>query len=308
VKAMDQYSSLESLCLKVFLEVAKVTSIFVLPLFLGRIFFSNITGQGQNAFTILKAAVTYFCLIALFPYILEILFSIPESYLPRATNVSEIATEYNNTTGTALLPFALDRILEVVIAVLYWCAYYLHILFMLVMCSMAPIVILSSTMIGMGLGIEVFMGLLIAGSSWPIIWHAFDQVAASLIGSQSDTFAIKCLEILITLFKAFAPMAFASIAVKSPAGKAISNGIQAASLAGGPALAATGFVAGAAISAPGKLYQNLQNRQNHNSSNSTNSNFKSGQRQDSAHSKYQNKKPPSSRLEKAKEQQEEKKE
>lgn len=72
------------------------------------------------------------------------------------------------------------------------------------------------------------MGLLIVGSSWPIIWFGFDQVHASLVNAQSDAFGAKCLELLITLFKGLAPVSFASLAVKSPAGRAISQAASGA--------------------------------------------------------------------------------
>src|SRR5690606_25339834 len=97
---------------------------------------------------------------------------------------------------------------------LYWVVYYLHVFFMLLMCSMAPIVFLLSALLGIGLGLEIFMGLLIVGSSWPIIWYGFDQVHASLVNAQTDAFGAKCLELLITLFKGLAPVSFASLAVK----------------------------------------------------------------------------------------------
>jgi hypothetical protein len=119
-----------------------------------------------------------------------------------------------------------DRVLEVLLAGLYWVAYYLHIFFMIVMCSMAPIVFLSSTLLGMGLGLEIFFGLLIVGSSWPIIWYGFDQVHAHLVSAQTDQFGAKCLELLLTIFKGIAPVAFASVAIKSPPGRVLTSVAQ----------------------------------------------------------------------------------
>lgn len=224
---MGNFSELHNTCLKVFESVAGTTTIFILPLFLGRVVFSNIMGDGSKAFTALKGALMYFVLIAAFPLIVEILFSIPEAYLPKFDSMSIFA---NGTQGWELssIPFSLDRIIEVILAGLYWVVYYLHVFFMLLMCSMAPIVFLLSALLGVGLGLEIFMGLLIVGSSWPIIWYGFDQVHSSLVTAQTDAFGAKCLELLVTLFKGLAPVSFASLAVKSPAGRAITQAASGA--------------------------------------------------------------------------------
>lgn len=229
---MENYSDLHDICVKVFNAVATTASIFVVPLFLMRIVFSNVLGEGSKAFAILKSAVLYFCLIAAFPIIIETLFSIPESYLPKFTSMSALTNDSPEWNSSSIIPFAVDRILEVVLAGLYWIAYYLHIFFMLIMCSMAPVVFLSSTLLGLGLGFELFIGLLIVGSSWPIIWYGFDQVHTHLVSAQTDQFGAKCLELLLTLFKGLAPVAFAAVVVKSPPGKTIAKAAQGSISAG----------------------------------------------------------------------------
>lgn len=225
---MENYSDLHRICVQVFEVVSRTTTIFVLPLFMMRIVSSNVLGEGSKAFQVLRSVIVYFCLIAAFPFIIELLFSIPESYLPKMNTLGAFAENSPEWNSVSVIPFAVDRILEVLLAGLYWLAYYLHIFFMIVMCSMAPIVILSSTMLGLGLGLEIFMGLLIVGSSWPIIWYGFDQVHSSLVRAQTDEFGAKCLELLLTFFKGLSPIAFAAIAIKSPPGKAISRAAQAA--------------------------------------------------------------------------------
>lgn len=237
---MESFSALHATCLSVFNEVAKMTAIFILPLFLGRIVFSSVVGEGSQAFSTIKSVVIYFCLIAGFPLILDVLFSIPEAYLPTISSFNAANDSAPALGDSTVLPFLLDRIVEVLLAGIYWIVYYLHIFFMLVMCSMAPIVFLTSTLLGVGLGIEIFLGLMIIGSSWPIIWYGFDQVHTALVSTQTDSFGAKWLEFLITLFKGLAPVAFASIAVKSPAGQIVSKAAQA-SISGGK------FAFGAAV-------------------------------------------------------------
>lgn len=224
---MENYSNLHQVCVQVFDAVSKTTMIFILPLFMMRIVFSNILAEGSKVFEILKCTIIYFCLIAAFPLIIEVLFSIPESYLPKYNSLTSITNDAPEWTSSSIIPFSVDRILEVLLSGLYWIAYYLHIFFMIIMCSMAPIVFLSSTLLGLGIGLEIFLGLLIVGSSWPIIWYGFDQVHSYLVTTQTDEFGAKCLELLLTLFKGLSPIAFASVAIKSPPGQAITNAANA---------------------------------------------------------------------------------
>lgn len=228
---MENFSELHNVCIKVFEAIAQTTSIFVIPFFMVKIVFSNILGEGAKVFAVFKGAVVYFCLIAAFPMIVELLFSIPESYLPKYESLSYLS-EGSPGYGFSSIPFSVDRVLEVLLAGLYWLVYYLHVFFMLAMCSMAPIVFLSSTLLGIGLGVEIFMGLLIVGSSWPIIWYGFDQVHANLLSAQADEFGAKCLELLLTLFKGLAPVSFATLVVKSGPGKSIFQATQMATSSG----------------------------------------------------------------------------
>lgn len=230
---MENLNDVQKICIDVFQIVAKTTSIFVLPLFMGQIAFSNVSGSGDKVFSSLKGVLLYFTLVAGFPLILSILFAIPESFLPSFTTFNSMTSSMSDSTWSGMLPLILSRAFEVILSVLYWIVYYLHIFFMLIMCSMAPIVFLGGTILGIGIGIEIFMGLLIIGSSWPIIWYGFDQVHAALTVTQQDEFALRCLELLLILSKGIAPVAFAMAAIKSPAGKAISGAAKTAAAATG---------------------------------------------------------------------------
>lgn len=261
---MENFSELHSICIQVFESIAGATSIFILPLFLGKVVFSNIVGEGSKVFAALKGVVIYFFSVAAFPMMLEVLFSIPEAFLP---NFSSLSSFVADSPGMSLssIPFSLDRILEVILSGLYWVVYYLHVFFMLLMCSMAPIVFLLSAVLGVGLGLEIFMGLLVVGSSWPIIWYGFDQVHLSLVSNQSDAFGAKCLELLITGFKGLAPVSFAALAVKSPVGKAItqsaSNAVAAAKFGGFTAPMKTASVAKSTKASMNKYFEKRKSTQ-----------------------------------------------
>jgi hypothetical protein len=239
---MENLNEVQKVCIEVFQIVGKSTSIFILPLFIGQVAYANASAGGNRIIDSLKGVLLYFTLITAFPFIIEILFSIPESFLPK---FSILSIKSASSLWSGVLPFGLMIGFEVLLSALYWVAYYVHIFFMLIMCSMAPIVFLGGSILGVGIGVEIFMGLLIIGSSWPFIWYGFDQIHAALAASQQDEFATRCLELLLILCKGIAPISFASAAVKSPVGKTISTIVRAS---GGnaikPMLAANRFIPG----------------------------------------------------------------
>ncbi len=220
---MENLTNLQQICMEVFNSVSSATTVFLLPLTLGRIVYSNSIGEGQKAFETIKGLAVYFIATVAYPYLLEILFSIPDAFLPKSQSFSQISDSASEINLLNVLPSSLDIISNVVLSALYWIVYYLHVFFMILMSSMAPVVFMLGSILGIGLGLEIFMGLLVIGSTWPIIWYGFDQVYIALVSRQDDSFGSKCLEILITLFKGLAPITFASLAMKSPAGQAIAG-------------------------------------------------------------------------------------
>lgn len=223
-----QLNDISSLCVLVFDSVKGPATLFVLPLFLVRVSLATAVGSGHQAFMAMKGAITYFILISAFPFILELLFSIPESFKP---DIGQILTETHATLLTAM-PLLLDRILGIVVSGLYWIAFYLHYVFMIFMSGIAPLVFLLGSLLGIGLGLEIFLGLLIMGSSWPIIWFGFDKVHIALMQVTENDFGRVCLEILITFFKGVAPLMFASFVMKSPVGQAIGGAVKSAAATG----------------------------------------------------------------------------
>lgn len=223
---MTSYAEMEKISELVFSEVARAINILILPLFMGKIVFSNIIAEGDKAFSALKSVLIYFLLISLFPYVLNLLFAIPDSFMPKSTAPLASTNLISDSTVSGMIPLAVDRVLELLLAALYWMSFHLHIFFMLIMCSMAPLIFLTSTILGIGMGIEIFMGLLIIGSSWPIIWHGFDQVHGLLASVQEDQFGSRCLELMITVLKGISPLTFALTAIKSPAGKMITQSVR----------------------------------------------------------------------------------
>lgn len=221
---VENFNDLQGVCLKVFESISGICTVFILPLFMAKIIYSSVLGEGSKAFSIIKGVVVYFVLTAAFPLILELILSIPESFLPKYKDLDNyIAGAKTISVGTSAVPSILDKVIEAILAGLYWIVYYLHIFFIILMSSMAPVVFLLSSILGIGLGLEAFFGLLLIGSSWPLIWYGFDQVHVSLASAQDDAFGAKCLELLITLLKGIGPISFAALAIKSPAGRAISQ-------------------------------------------------------------------------------------
>lgn len=71
---MENLSGLQTLCIEVFKSVSDATTVFILPLTMGRIVYTNSLGNGYKAMETLKGLIVYFIAIQTFPYVLDILF------------------------------------------------------------------------------------------------------------------------------------------------------------------------------------------------------------------------------------------
>ena len=214
---------LTALCTKAFNEVTHYTHIFVLGLFLIKATTSTLSGCDLKS--ALRGSVVYFLLTLSFPFVLEILFEIPQAFLPNFSYdySSEIQqkSETPNVNATASMPKFISYPLEVVLASLYWVAVFFHVLFMAIMSAMAPIVFLCACLLGIGLGINLFFGLIIIASSWPVMWYAFDQLNEWFIASGTTSFGHAIVELIIILLKGIGPLGLAYTSLQSGPGKSV---------------------------------------------------------------------------------------
>lgn len=215
-----------------FEATANVTSIFVVPVCLARIAFLNVSGSvSQGYSSVIKGVVLYFVLIFGFRHILEILLALPEHFTPQFSGkaLKDGMDNTNNVTAAAVLvPNILTWILESSTAVIYHAATVFHFLMTVILSAMAPIVFLLGCLLGIGLGIKVFSGLLVMVSAWPIVFSACDALhnlspALQSMGGLSGLVS----ELVISFFKLAGPLAIAFFSLSSSAGQAVTTTMAA---------------------------------------------------------------------------------
>ncbi len=221
------FESLRQACIDIFNVTAGVTNPFVVVFFIMRIAYAQVTAASSSEFTdAFKGAVTYFILIAGFPWLIEVLLLIPQTFTPNLfahVNLDGLARdpEVVGTDGFTphTVPGVLSFALEAFIAILYYAAAYIHVILLVAMCGMAPIVFLFSCMLGLGVGIKIFIGLMVLSGCWPVLFSAFEIIQRALGGSKGIGASV--LEFIITLMKTISPLWLMKIAMQSGPGKAV---------------------------------------------------------------------------------------
>lgn len=195
---------------------------FVPVLFLVRMIYASITGNSEVIKATFHGVLLFFILIHGFSFVLEILLAIPASYLP----------DFNFKSAQPAGIFDVDiprwvlYIFECLIALFYWTATIIHILLLVIMSSVAPVVFLVACLLGIGWGIGLFFGLLLLTSSWPIMWHGFEQFTMWANRSMSDPFSRLITEVVVTILKVVGPIGFAFVSMNSGPGKALTSGTK----------------------------------------------------------------------------------
>jgi hypothetical protein len=199
---------------------------FVLPLFLLRVTFGAISGDSQGILQAIKGVVFFFILIALFPPLLEFIFLIPKEF-----NVDVFTATFERPKSVLVdtVPWALKGLLAGLAGAIYWFCYSILVIVVILLASFAPIVFLFSTTFGIGFGLKVFFGLLVAVASWPIVWVALDRTFQMIVRNPNGSFGNDVIEILFLALKAIGPLSLAWMSMSS-----------------GPGQMAVGLVAGAA--------------------------------------------------------------
>ncbi|HPI39348.1 MAG TPA: hypothetical protein PLJ21_01005 [Pseudobdellovibrionaceae bacterium] len=245
---------LHTVSMKVFEGVAVPTSWFVLPLFLIRVFYAQITGDSSEVRSAIKGVLLYFILIASFSVILDLLLQIPQSFLPDFSSRA-ISEKTENLTKEEVgkfelvlksSPEILIYVMESILAIVYWIMLILHILVMVLLSSMAPIIFLLSCVLNIGVPVRVFFGLIIMSSTWPVMWYGFDQSLIFIEKVIPDQFGKIVLELLLTILKGIGPLSVAYMSLSSGPGKSL---VSAASKGLGFATGASSSLGGASMGA-----------------------------------------------------------
>lgn len=238
---------LTQICLKVFEGVSKASNWFVIPLFILRVSYAQMTGNAQEIKTAIRGVFIYFFLIYGFSYILSVLFTAPQAFLPGLDSIfsgssgigpglSQGAESLNGKSvqdwgsiahgaGEAV-PILVTKILEFIAAMVYWFLVVIHVLFMVLMSGFAPIVFLLSCILGVGIGLRAFFGLLILAACWPLMWYGFDQALISISKTIPDSVGRSVTEIVVTLIKGVGPLGVAYLGVNSGLGSSTVSGAR----------------------------------------------------------------------------------
>lgn len=215
--------------MKIFEGVAKPVSWFVVPLFLIRVGYGQLSGDSSEIRAAIKGVILYFVLIVSFGVILDVLLELPQSFIPEisshnmADKTEALAKQEIGKFFTTWksIPEKLAIFMEYVLAIIYWAVLILHLLVMILMTSMAPIVFLLSCVLNVGVSVRIFFGLMIVSSCWPVMWYGFDQALLVIDKVVPDTFGKLVLELVVTLIKGIGPASLAYMSLNSGPGKAI---------------------------------------------------------------------------------------
>lgn len=215
--------------MKIFEGVAKPVSWFVVPLFLIRVGYGQLSGDSSEIRAAIKGVILYFVLIVSFGVILDVLLELPQSFIPEISShnmadKTEALTKQeigNFFTTWKSIPETLAILMEYILAIIYWAVLVLHLLVMILMTSMAPIVFLLSCVLNVGVSVRIFFGLMIVSSCWPVMWYGFDQALLVMDKVVPDTFGKLVLELVVTLIKGIGSASLAYMSLNSGPGKAI---------------------------------------------------------------------------------------
>ena len=221
---------------KAFEQCSSGTNLFVLPLFLIRVSYANVSGGAASEYTqAVKGVVLYLILIFGFGPILQILLSLPEAFLPnldlnalgqaRPTGTGEIAT-------LSAVPSVLMWSLESIVACLFYVALFLNFAFAIVLSSIAPVVFLLGALLGIGFGLRTFFGLLIVVSSWPIVWAACNSLSSLMLPIAGGELGGVVFEIAVTLLKIAGPLAIAYFGMSSAPGQGVTTALMTSLVTG----------------------------------------------------------------------------
>jgi hypothetical protein len=211
--------------LPIFNQCCDFTNTFVVPLAIVRIIYANVTGGGSSEYSqVVKGMVLYFLLIHGFEPMLKILLDLPDAFGLGGQGSAGAIQEPTHVRSQSLLPDVVQWSMEAFASGLYWLAKFLSSAFTVILTSIAPVIFLLGAVLGIGLGLRMFFGLLIMVSSWPIVWTACDALFEAVSPVTTSSFGIGVFEITCLLLKIMGPLALSYFgAHSSPVGQAIAS-------------------------------------------------------------------------------------
>jgi hypothetical protein len=234
---LENTEELRSICLNIFNQSRDLSLLFVMPIFLARIAWLNSSGANQTEYSsLIKGLVAFFVLAFGFEYILSLVFEIPKALRPSFSSIKDAFPE------SSWVPDMLRWILESLGIIFYHIAHLIQFVFLVLLCSLAPVVFLLGSLFGIGLGVKVFFGLLLITGCCPIVWASFDQVGSFIYQMDISWMGYALSEILINFMKAFGPLGLAIAAFSSEVGGTIKKGFGAVAMVSTPTAKVGAFV------------------------------------------------------------------
>jgi hypothetical protein len=220
---LDNTEQLLKICIGIFNQSKDLSLLFVLPLFIARVAWMNVSGAARQEYTgALKGLLAFFVLTYSFEYVLDVILQIPQALNPGFRSIADRA----KGSDSSWVPDLLRWMLESLGLIFFHIAHLIQFVFLVLLCSLAPIVFLLGSVLGVGLGVKIFYGLLLVTACWPIVWVSFDQVGALIAKMDISWLGYTLSEILVNVMKAFGPIGLAIAAFSSEVGNTIRQGAK----------------------------------------------------------------------------------
>lgn len=243
---LENTETISKLCMGIFEQSRGICLALVGPIFFTKVFWLNVSGGSNSNYSeLLKGLVLFFLLSYGFEYILDFILEIPKALQPEIVSLNQRLSDESSSWAPDLLRWSVESLGLMV----YYIAHFIQFLFLVLLCSLGPVLFLLGCLLGLGFSVKAFFGILLVTACWPIVWASFDQVG-ELIGQMDLSWmGYAMAEILVNFMKAIGPLGLALVAFSSEAGKAVRAGMSGAksmaftSVAMGKGGAAAGGVA-----------------------------------------------------------------
>lgn len=222
---LENTETIIQICKGIFEESRGICLYLVGPVFFARIFWLNVSGASSADYSeVIKGLLLFLLLSYGFEYVLDFVFEIPKVLKPTVTNLSQRLDDGSTRWAPDILRWSVESLG----LIFYYIAHFVQFLFLVLLCSLGPILFLLGCLLGIGFSVKVFFGILLVTACWPIVWVSFDQVGDLIAKLDMSWMGYAMSEVLINLMKAIGPLGLALIAFSSEAGKAVRSGMSGA--------------------------------------------------------------------------------
>ena len=227
---------------------ASIMYVMLPVIFLGKVVYSNFFGSSEDHLENLKTLVIYFLLVKGFQQVLPYLIDLPHlinNYYDAATktNADQIVNAYAKSEQSSSLSFDILSFLDFITEILEWLVSMLVDVLFLLLALMAPIVILLSVMLNLGIGVKLIFGLFFILSTWNVALAACDVLLKQMAQNKTVEMNMFIVGLATVILKILAGATNILMILKSQAASGVMKSLKMGmgTLSGGAAsLASTG--------------------------------------------------------------------